>query len=87
MLDGSLQEKCFLSYQEAITSIMIEASHLKFSSKTTVLKFWKIWKIKLLVEYVFNNLFHPSVVFDIETSHPICSENQTTNFYMKRNRD
>ena len=66
---------------------MIEASDLKFSSKTTVLKFWKIWKIKLLVEYVFNNLFHPSVVFDIETSHPICSENQTTNFYMKRNRD
>ena len=31
------------------------------------------------------NMFHPSVVFPIETSRLICSTNQTTGFYMKCN--
>ena len=31
------------------------------------------------------NTFQPSVLFQIETSHFVCSEKQMTGFYMKRN--
>ena len=33
----------------------------------------------------FFNPFHPSVAFHIETSHLICTANQMTGFYIKRN--
>ena len=44
-----------------------------------------MWIMVMLIIYFAPNLFQPSAAFHIEISHLICSANQMTGLYMKRN--
>ena len=57
---------------------MKSMDHLIFS----ILTIFQKQKLYFLCHF---NQFQPSVTFHIETSHLICTANQTTGFYMKSN--